>query len=190
MINIQDLLNLKNVARSTLPLSGSQWPPSVYYRYLAELVAFQNSRVFVELGTCGGGCSRNVAVRNPTTTVITIDVVKEPQVNLVEKHVSNFKFVQGDSAELAKTIGEKYKGLIDTLFIDTVHEYNHVMKEFNAWKLYLAPNAVVVFDDLNRNSMDKVWADLPGIKTEFNALKEMHISGSPSDGGFGALILR
>jgi hypothetical protein len=37
--------------------------------------------------------------------------------------------------------------------------------------------------------MDRLWRELPGEKTEFHALKELHIAGQPDDGGFGALIL-
>lgn len=188
MTKISDLLILKLAAEKTEALPGEHWPPSVYYRFLAELVAFQQSRVFVELGTCGGGCARHVAIRNPLAKVITIDIVKEPQVNLIGD-LANFEFVQGDSALLADTIGMMYEGRIDTLFIDTVHEYNHVMNEFNSWRPYLAPGAVVAFDDLNREGMDRVWRDLPGQKTEFHALKELHIGGAPNDGGFGAIIL-
>lgn len=188
-MTIDELLKLKSIAWKMPALHGGEWPPSVYYRYIAELVTIQNSKVFVELGTCGGGCARNVAIKNPKTIVITIDIDPLPQAYLAARQNTNISIHRGDSVELAHVLGLKYIGIIDTLFIDTVHEYDHVMREFHAWKPYLAPGAVVLFDDLNREGMDRVWHDLPGEKTEFSALKEMHIAGSPNDGGFGALIL-
>lgn len=188
-MTVQDLINLIPVAYAMKPLPGYEWPPSIYYRYLAELVSRVNGRVFVELGTCGGGCSRHVALKNPNTTVVTIDIAKLPQVTLAEQQSPNFHFYLGDSVELAKTLGEKYSQQIDVMFIDTVHEYDHVMNEFNAWKQYLAKPAIVCFDDLNREGMDRAWRDLPGLKTGFHDLKTLHIAGAPNDGGFGALIL-
>jgi cephalosporin hydroxylase len=146
-------------------------------------------QVFVELGTCGGGAARNVAMVNPDVLVISIDVNKLPQVSLIERDCKNFRFVCGDSVGLAETIGKENTGKIGVMFIDTIHEYQHTMNEFNAWRPYLADGAVVCFDDLNRQGMDRVWRELPGIKTGFSDLSAMHISGSPTDGGFGALII-
>lgn len=188
-MTVQELVQLQVKARMTPPMPGSEWPPSMYYRYLGELAAVIKARVFVELGTCGGGCARHVALRNKSCKVITLDIMKLPQVTLAEKQAPNMEFVLGDSSAMAATIGPKYTSQIDLLFIDTVHEYDFALRELNAWKPYLAPGAIVCFDDLYREGMDKLWRDLPGQKTGYNDLREMHIGGLPTDGGFGALIL-
>jgi predicted O-methyltransferase YrrM len=143
--------------------------------------------IFLELGTCGGGASRHVATKNPDVKVISIDVTKLPQVS--EIACPNFQFILGDSIETAKTLGPQYQGKIGIIFIDTIHEYQHTMNEFNAWKSYMAPGGIMFFDDLYRQGMDRVWKELPETKTEFHALSKMHIGGSPTDGGFGAIIL-
>jgi cephalosporin hydroxylase len=213
-ITLQGLLELGPLALQEKPLQGPQWPPSVYYRYIGLLTKRMDPTVFVELGTCGGGASRSAAIYNQKTLVVSIDIsARLSQVPAIERSCPNFKFVRGDSTTLPDATKEEHhafsltlgmaegeiaqdweiiqtvKGKIGILFIDTVHTYEHTMKEFAAWKPYLAPGAVVLLDDLNREGMDRVWRELPGQKTEFSALAKMHVGGSPTDGGFGALIL-
>jgi cephalosporin hydroxylase len=192
-MTLNDIYELKHIAMGQKAEEGPEWPPSVYYRFCAGVVERMQARYFVELGTCGGGCARTVAIRNPNTKIITIDVEPLPQAYLAAKQNRNIQVIQGDSALMAHQIGPQLMNggppAIEVLFIDTVHEYDHVMNEFNSWRPYLKSGAVVIFDDLNREGMDRVWKDLPGNKTPFHALKELHIAGSPNDGGFGALIL-
>ena len=186
-MTITDLITLQSEAIRMLPCSGPQYPPSVYYRYLALIALKKPAKLFVELGTCGGGCSRTVAIKSPNTQVISIDVHKHDTVTQMEPQLPNFRFIKGDSIDLAKIVGPQCP--IDLLFIDTIHTYEHTMNEFNAWRPYMAPGGIICFDDLHRPGMDKVWNDLSGTKTGFNDLARMHIGGSPTDGGFGALIV-
>lgn len=184
-MNLDQLRALQTEAWSLRPLDGPQWPPSVYYRYLALIAQRKPANVFVELGTCGGGCSRTVAMMSPKTKVISIDVTKHENVKQMES-IPNFTFLLGDSVELASKVGAENK--VDLLFIDTVHTYERTMAEFKAWKPYMTPGGIMCFDDLHRPGMRKLWDDLPGTKTGFDDLARMHIGGSPTDGGFGALI--
>lgn len=188
-MTIADLLNLQQQAINMAPQQGPEWPPSVYYRYLGLLLQKLTPKVFVELGTDGGGCARTVARMNPDAKIITIDLVSLKQAQLAAQTTPNMECVLGDSVKTAKTIGAKHRGQISLLFVDTVHEYDHALAEFTAWREYLAPGAVVCFDDLYREGLDRLWADLPEPKTKYHDLAAMHVGGSPTDGGFGALIL-
>lgn len=189
MITIDQIRAIAVDARNASPLPDPRWPPSVYYRFLGLLAKRMNARVFVELGTCGGGASYNVAKMNPATKVISIDLDMLQTVPEIQKQCSNFTFIKDHSIRVAQDIGVKYSKQIDILFIDTIHTYCHSWMELLAWLPYLSPGAVVCFDDLNRKGMDRLWDELDFVKTGFSDLAELHISGGVEDGGFGAIIV-
>ncbi len=186
-MNLDRIRQLRDAAHGLDPLPEEKWPPSVYYRFLALLVADMNAKRFVELGTCGGGASYNVAKMNPATEVISIDVCKQPQVADVEALCPNFRFVLGDSIKSAAAIGPEAP--IDVLFVDTLHTYEQASGEFKAWLPYLKPGSVVCFDDIYHQGVDRAWHEISHVKTEFTELHVLHISGSPTDGGFGAVLI-
>ena len=91
--------------------------------------------------------------------------------------------MQGDSVGCAELINKKL-GEIDILFIDSIHTYEQTMKEFNAYRPYLSSRAIVCLDDLFRPGMEDAYNELPGDKIR---LDDLHIGGSPTDGGFAVL---
>jgi cephalosporin hydroxylase len=72
-------------------------------------------------------------------------------------HVSRFSrwhFLRGDDVDLARHFPEHCERLginpvIDLLFIDTSHYYDHTMEEIGAWFQLLSPHAKVMFHDTN-----------------------------------------
>lgn len=162
------------------------FPPSVYYRFLRKLAMFLKPQVSVELGVCGGGSSLHLAIGNPDGKVFGVDVANSWPENIeyVQEHCPNFEFWRMDSLEAATAYKEADLPPIGILFIDTIHTYDRTMIEFYVWQELLGPDAVVVLDDLYRDGMDRAWEELPGQKIR---LDEMHIGGSPTDGGFGVL---
>lgn len=74
------------------------------------------------------------------------------------------------------------------LFIDTVHEFDRTMAEWEAWEPFLAPDAVVCLDDLFRPGMEDAWNEVPGAKLRLDHLHD----GAEFGGGFGVVwdILR
>lgn len=184
MITIQDLINLKTPAAKMANHPDPRWPPSIYYRYLALLMQKLNGKVAVELGTCGGGAALNLALNNPSATILSVDIEKLPQVAGVEELCPNFKFFLLDSVEAANILGPKY-GPVDLLFIDTTaHDPE---REFNVWLPYMKKGGVVCFDDVYYPPSKKFFESLPN-RTELKALHEMHIGEAPY-GGFGAHIV-
>jgi predicted O-methyltransferase YrrM len=184
MITIARLLDLQREAFALKVDPNPNYPPSVYYRYTALVVKELSAKVFVELGCCGGGCSRTVAMHNPATKVVTIDNDKLPQVSPIEVLCPNFEFRLGDSIGLSEEIGNLYKP-IDVLFIDTTHEYEQTMGEYNAWLPYMKDGGVILFDDLYRDGTTKAWHEISGTKTAYDGLHVMH-----DNSGFGALIVK
>ena len=68
------------------------------------------------------------------------------------------------------------------MFIDTIHTYRRTIDEFEAWRPFLAEDAVVCLDDLHRVQMGGVWKWMPKNKLR---LDNMHPGGA--EGGFGVI---
>ncbi len=187
-MNLNRIKELHDSAIKMQPFPDPRWPPSIYYRFLGLVARDMEAKYFVELGTCGGGASYNVAKISPKTIVYSIDVVKLEQVNAIELLCPNFNFIIGDSIKTAKELGPKLD-VPSLLFIDTIHTYEHTKAEFEAWLLYLKPGSVVCFDDLHRSGMDRFWNELTYTKSEFDELRLLHLAGAPDDGGFGCVLL-
>jgi len=184
-MNATDFKTLSKQAQKMGYWPDPRFPPSPYYRFFQLLTNWLEPDLSVELGTCGGGGALHMALGWPNGRVIGVDRSNEYPDNIayIEKHFSNFTFMRGDSIELAPEIGEL--GAIDLLFIDTVHTYERTWAEFNAYRPYLADNAVVCLDDLFRPGMELVWYELP--VPHRIRLDKLHIGGAPTDGGFGVL---
>jgi predicted O-methyltransferase YrrM len=167
------------------PLPDPRFPPSVYYRFFRLLAASLHPTLSVELGTCGGGGALHTALGWPDGKVVGIDADRAYAENIayVEERCPNFQFMWGDSVMLAPEVGKI--GTVDILFIDTRHTYEQTWDEFNAYRPFLARDAVICLDDLFRPGMEEVWYELP--VPHRIRLDKLHIGGAPTDGGFGVL---
>lgn len=161
------------------------FPPSYYYRFLRILARELRPKLSVELGVCGGGGSLHLALGHPEGQVVGVDGAWDhpDHIATIKEVCPNFEFWRGDSVESAKPIYDKY-GPVGILFIDTTHENDQTAREFNAWRPFLADEAVLVLDDLFRPGMHQAWEKIPGQRLRMDLL---HIGGSPSDGGFGVI---
>lgn len=177
---------IATVAASAPIYPDPRFPPSVYYRFLYKLAEHMEPKVSVELGLCGGGASLHLALGCETGLVIGVDVSNDWPENVqhVQDTCPNFRFWRMDSIDAVVHFVRTVRSTVDILFIDTVHTYQRTMAEFDAWRPLLSPTAVVLLDDLFREGMNKVWAELPGYKLRMDKL---HIGGSRTDGGFGVL---
>jgi predicted O-methyltransferase YrrM len=159
------------------------FPPSPYYRFLKLLAEYMQSRLSVELGVCGGGGSLHLAMASSVVIGVDIALDYEDNIRWIKREYPNFYFLHGDSVQNAKRIHVSF-GEIDILFIDTTHTYDQTMAEYNAYEPFLSDRAIVCLDDLFRDGMGKVWAEMPENKVRLDFL---HPSQSPTDGGFGVV---
>jgi hypothetical protein len=163
---------------------NTMFPPSPYYRFLKHLAAELEARLSVVLGVCGGGCCLHLCQGNRMGQVVGIDHQFDhpEQITYIKQNYANFTFMLGDSVTSALDIFTE-RGAVDILFIDTIHEYQRTLDEYNAWKPYLSDKAVVCFDDLFRPGMLEAWNELPEPKVRID---ELH-SGAENGGGFGVV---
>ena len=114
--------------------------------------------VTVELGT-GGGDSTLVLLRAAercSGTLVSVDVDDCSDVVRSDRWV----FVRSDDVEFGRNWSNwaRTRGLhqmIDLLFIDTSHQYDHTCAEIRAWFPNLGPQAKVIFHDTNLNAFNR-----------------------------------
>lgn len=180
------ILELANKALTIKPWPPADlFPPSRYYRFLQVLAQEMQPSLSIELGVCGGGGSLHLAEGWKAGLTIGIDVAYDhpSQIEFIKQHCSNFRFVLGDSITSAKTIYEQY-GPATIVFIDTIHEYQRTVDEFNAWKPYLTANAIVCLDDLFRPGMEDAWND---VEAKYKLRLDFLHDGAVCGGGFGVV---
>lgn len=192
-MNISDLTDLGEKCKlDTVDEAGGLFPPSRYYAFFKRLAAFHKPKLSVVLGVCGGGDCYHLcqgygnSVENHVL-VVGVDIVLDhpEQIAYIKDKCWNFKFWEGDSVECAPVIAKAY-GMANFLFIDTTHFQDQTVAEWEAWKPYLAPGAVVAFDDIFRPGMEEFWETLPEPKVRMDFL---HDGTYPHGGGFGCLIM-
>jgi len=188
MITAGRIRELATQAPNEKVYPDQRFPPSIYYRFMKLLAAEIQPTNSVVLGVCGGGDCLHLAQGWPAGQVYGVDYARDHVDNIkhVEATFPNFHFLWNDSIDVIKSF-DKFSGpCVDILFIDTIHTYERTIREFYAWQRVLNPGAVVMLDDLYRDGMLAAWTDLPGAKIR---LDELHLGGSPTDGGFGVILL-
>jgi predicted O-methyltransferase YrrM len=147
-----------------------------YYRLFYDLTKYLEPDLTVELGTWQATASAHFASGWPNGAVITIDHHSDPgdeknkelTLEAVNQY-DNLIYLQGwtwDRINIVRNFGQP----IDILFIDSWHQYEYAMKDWNLYSPLLADNALVICDDILKGDgptiggMDRFWNELPGEK--------------------------
>jgi predicted O-methyltransferase YrrM len=124
-------------------LEAATQPPDL--KVLIELA--RGARTVVELGTGPAWTAIALAIAEPGRRVISYDPV-------VHEHRGEYlRLAPGDVAdrlEFVQAPGSSPRSPtqeVDLLFIDSLHERDATVAEFNAWRSHLRPGAAVVFHD-------------------------------------------
>jgi hypothetical protein len=149
-----------------------------YYSLMYLLAKHIDSGLYVELGVEKGRGSGCLAAGGPNAHVIGLDHTRREELGPLLGEFSNFTFLERPSLPALETIDEP----VNILHIDTEHSYAMAHEEFKAYQMYLAPGAVVLFDDLHAREDDvlKFFYSLPYPKFQDDRLH-------PSC-GYGALV--
>lgn len=140
-------------------------------KVLIELA--RGARIVVELGTGPAWTAIGLAIAEPGRRVISYDPVvhehREEYLRLAPRDVADrIEFVQapGSSPRSATQV--------DLLFIDSLHERDATVAEFNAWRRHLCPGAAVVIHDYGH-------PQFPGVA---QAVGELGLEGDVRGGMF------
>lgn len=149
-----------------------------YYALMYLLAKHIDSGLYVELGVEKGRGAGCLAAGGPNAHVIGLDHTRRDELEVMAGEYPNFTFLERPSLPALETIDEP----VTILHIDTEHSYSMAREEFVAYQPYLAPGAVVLFDDLHAQEdgvLEYFWT-LPYPKFQNDRLH-------PSC-GYGALI--
>lgn len=112
-------------------------------------------RLIVELGTRGGDSTRALLAAAAVTqsTLLSIDIEDCGQISVPFRE--RWHFVKADDVEFGRTgfrnwcLGHSIEPVIDVLFIDTTHEYEHTREEIEVWGAFLSREGIMIFHDTN-----------------------------------------
>lgn len=156
---------------------GDYYQPYYYLFYL--LVQELGTGNAVELGVeQGRGCG-SLAAGGMIFNVFGFDHTFREPLRELQSRFPNFTFNQQPSLPAEPS---KFNKPIHILHIDTEHSYAMAQEEFKAYQGYLAPGAVVCFDDVHaqNDGVLKYFMSLPYTKVHCDKLH-------PTT-GFGVLI--
>jgi len=140
---------LDNVYDNVVPSIIGHTSP--YYGLFYILADTLKPGLVVELGSWRGYAAAHFAVGNPNGEVVTIDIHKDDQVahkiaQEIAQRYDNLDFIHAWTWDASERVAEY--GPIDILFIDSWHHYEHIMREWALYEPLLAPNALVIVDDI------------------------------------------
>jgi len=108
-----------------------------------------NPKVIVELGIRGAESSRifGCLTQELNTRLIGVDI--EPPYQFDYNTIKNSTLILMDDVKFAPIYKALSKEVVDVLFIDTSHLYEHTVQEIAAWFPLLGNKALVIFHDTN-----------------------------------------
>jgi predicted O-methyltransferase YrrM len=135
-------------------------------------------KLTVELGTRGGESTRALLAAASLTdsVVLSIDIADCGATELPFR--SRWHFVKADDVEFGRSDFKEWcqrqllEPVIDVLFVDTSHCYEHTKNEIAVWSRYLSPCGVMIFHDTNMGtgifarhdgSVDVGWDNKRGV---------------------------
>lgn len=148
-----------------------------YYLYLNALVRILQPKKILELGTDIGRSAAFMMVALPAdSTLITVEIGTQIRTDLMPfQGDPRLKIVQGNDRELS-IYGDIDLGGIDFLYIDSDHTYEQVSAEWDIYRHFLAPGALVVMDDIHLNEgLERFWNSL--LCPKVDAPRTVHFSG-------------
>jgi predicted O-methyltransferase YrrM len=111
---------------------------------------------YVEIGCYAGG-SACLMLQRPNTNVISIDLGKPINPEVVQSntskmniHGNQYNYIQGNS-QTTETLDKlkNFVSSVDILFIDGDHKYDGVINDFNLYSDLVKSGGYIVFDDYN-----------------------------------------
>jgi len=159
-----------------------------YYLYLNALVAETKPKRVLELGTCEGGSALFMMLALPAgASLTTVDIEeREPWQAKAFFGDTRLKRLVGNDLSL-RVYGAHAPCDIDLLFIDTVHEYEHVAAELALYLPLMAPGGVVVMDDISISlGMKRLWEGLKLEKLDLGPTLHWSGFGIARVGGVGS----
>ena len=161
MITVQDaqqcmekVRQIVNGKRDIFDLDDLPLNEVVYYDFIYAAMKKSSKSVPIYL-ECGVWTGRSMAVAHaarPEAVLIGIDMRPPAKIFDIDQMLRKQTiYVQGDTRDLllVQKLKEELKGnLIDVLFIDSTHDYDTVMKEWDLYFPLMDLRGIILFDDI------------------------------------------
>ena len=139
---------------------------SGYYWYLHALIAVTRPKKVLELGRCLGTSALFMLGALPEdSTLITVDTLERASDLAHKVDDPRLHVITGNDLDLGIYDGIDLQG-VDFLFVDTDHTNLQASREWDLYKPFLSPDAIIAFDDITMNDMGAFWSELDCAKLE------------------------
>ena len=139
---------------------------SGYYWYLHALVSVTRPKKVLELGRCLGTSALFMLGALPEdSTLITVDTLERASDLAHKLNDPRLQIVTGNDLDLGIYDGIDLRE-VDFMFVDTDHTNQQASREWDLYKPFLSPDAIVAFDDITMNDMGSFWSSLDCAKLE------------------------
>lgn len=129
-----------------------------YHHFMFAWVQKTQPRLIVETGTDRGISAAHFAVGCPSAKVVSIDIRRECTAILDAFGFPNVETITANSVDVASRFDDQS---IDLLLLDSLHTYDHVMKEIELYVPKMREGTVVFMDDIAQDAeMGRAWRDL------------------------------
>jgi predicted O-methyltransferase YrrM len=146
-------------------LIGAKRPVNKYYNAIYEIARTLKPERVLELGVFRGVSAAHWALGNPEGQVYGIDCNPQPLLNQV-KRIDNFHFILNETVRAADSVARN--GPWDVVFFDSVHVYDQITAEVEAYTPQMAEQGFQLFDDIaKREGMRRFWSELRGDKDTY-----------------------
>jgi len=142
-----------------------------YWRMFYHLTKLLKPAFSVELGAWQATCAAHMAAGYQYGDVVTIDhhTDRGDEENKrlsqeADDHYDNLHYLQGWTWDRMENVAAYAMG-IDLLFIDSWHHYDKAMRDWGTYTPLLAPQALVICDDLinsepTLHKMEEFWKEI------------------------------
>ncbi len=159
---------VKLFSKAQIAVTGKDKYSAVMLHLLAQS---QQARYLIELGACAGLSAAYMAAANTVVALWTVEGAPNLAA-IAEKTLLPWKdkacVFTGHFDDAIDELGPRHQKLWDFAYIDGHHEKVATIHYFNRLLPYLAPNAMVVFDDISwSQDMRDGWKELAK-RTEFS----------------------
>ncbi len=141
-----------------------------YYRFLYHLCRLRKPEVAMEVGVDRGVGSAHMASGNAPRLVIGVDIQPFSLPSQIAAHYSNYIYHIGDSVRSVPDLVSRHgiDGKIGVMFIDSSHHYVETVQEWEAYLPLLAPDPILVYDDVTPSfDVLKFFEERAGKKLKF-----------------------
>ncbi len=136
-----------------------------YRRFMYYLAKEMEPRVYLELGIYNGQTIEAVLLANDVTFSIGVDNFSAGgDVSRLESH-DRFSVLRGNTIDrkIIEDVMVCSGGVVDLMFIDSLHNGAYVKKEFNLYRQFLREGSIVVFDDADMHAIDKTINEIEDV---------------------------